>query len=311
MRQVILEASKQENYVYLNYILQLVDEAEAYREKEVNSSAMTGIADGKVSYVIDKSGEFFVTEEITPTPSENVENYMNYSVSIHDPNKYGVYLIDNDNQVITNMSNLSGSFKIYVPLQKNLEEMDLSSVQIQIIGQFVELDAIGYHVTSSSNKLVDKNKKQVFSDVLLGYVPTENASVGFSLGNFTRISKVDATNEKELPGASLTVTNKNDSSKSWTWVSGDSPHYLSLSNGEYQLCETLAPEGYMLNTTCIDFTVDGNKVTTVQMKNNPKVYVPNTSSFLSRSLYIVGGVLVLLGLGITSAILWKKKKVKH
>ena len=311
VRQVILEASKQENYVYLNYILQLVDEAEAYREKEVNSSAMTGIADGKVSYVIDKSGEFFVTEEITPTPSENVENYMNYSVSIHDPNKYGVYLIDNDNQVITNMSNLSGSFKIYVPLQKNLEEMDLSSVQIQIIGQFVKLDAIGYHVTSSSNKLVDKNKKQVFSDVLLGYVPTENASVGFSLGNFTRISKVDATNEKELPGASLTVTNKNDSSKSWTWVSGDSPHYLSLSNGEYQLCETLAPEGYMLNTTCIDFTVDGNKVTTVQMKNNPKVYVPNTSSFLSRSLYIVGGVLVLLGLGITSAILWKKKKVKH
>lgn len=311
IRKVIADAAKVDDYAYLNYILQLVDKAKVYKDKGTQKSSMTGIQNGKVSYVIDKSLEFFVTEAITPTPSGNVENYMNYSVTIDDPNNYGAYLIDNDGQVITNTKNLTGSFKIYVPLQENLEEMDLSSIKIQITGQFVVLDGSAYHVTSSFNKLVDKNKKQIYSDILLGYVPTEIAEMKFALGNFTKISKVDAANSEELPGASLSVTSKNDSSKTWTWISKSTPHYLSLPNGEYQLCEILAPEGYMLDPTCINFSVDGSRITSVQMKNDKKVFVPNTSSFFSKILYIVGAGFVVVGIGVTSVILWKKRKIKH
>ena len=83
------------------------------------------------------------------------------------------------------------------------------------------------------------------------------------------ISKVDITTNKELPGAELTLTNK-DGKEIERWVSTDKPHYIEkLPAGEYTLTEITAPDGYEIAED-ISFTVlPTGEVQRVVMKDAP------------------------------------------
>ena len=84
-----------------------------------------------------------------------------------------------------------------------------------------------------------------------------------------QITKYDATGSKELPGAKLTLYDKNgDTKPEWTWVSTDKPHVIkALPAGEYTLKEELAPEGYTIANS-ITFTVtETNTVQKVSMSD--------------------------------------------
>ena len=152
-----------------------------------------------------------------------------------------------------------------------------------------------------------KDKKTRYSNIMLGYVPTEIIEADFSLRNFVKISKIDAANSKELPGATLEITNVDDSSKKYSWVSTNTPHAIYLENGKYKLCETIAPKGYTLKTECINFTVDGKKIISVTMENDTTITPPNTGMFSSKSIYIIGSFLIVIGFS-TIVIIYNKKQ---
>lgn len=82
-----------------------------------------------------------------------------------------------------------------------------------------------------------------------------------------QISKVDIATGKELPGAELTITDK-DGKEIDRWVSSDKPHYIEkLPAGEYTLTEITAPDGYDIAER-IRFTVlPTGEVQTVVMKD--------------------------------------------
>lgn len=82
-----------------------------------------------------------------------------------------------------------------------------------------------------------------------------------------QISKVDIATGKELPGAELTITDK-DGKEIDRWVSTDTPHYIEkLPAGEYTLTEITAPDGYDIAES-IRFTVlPAGEVQTVVMKD--------------------------------------------
>ena len=68
------------------------------------------------------------------------------------------------------------------------------------------------------------------------------------------ISKKDLTTMEELPGAELTLTDK-DGKEIDRWVSSDKPHYIEkLPAGTYTLTEVKAPDGYALAES-VPFTV--------------------------------------------------------
>ena len=85
------------------------------------------------------------------------------------------------------------------------------------------------------------------------------------------ISKKDATNGKELPGAHLVVKDSNGNVVD-EWVSTDEVHIIKgLETGKYSLSETIAPEGYRISTTTVEFEVKADGSTTkVEMLNEPK-----------------------------------------
>ena len=88
----------------------------------------------------------------------------------------------------------------------------------------------------------------------------------------TKFSKTDVSGE-ELPGATITILDskgnqvKKADGTDLTWVSTDKPYYVEgLADGDYVMHETVAPEGYVLRTTDIPFTVKNDKaVQTVSM----------------------------------------------
>ena len=82
-----------------------------------------------------------------------------------------------------------------------------------------------------------------------------------------QISKVDIATGKELPGAELTITDK-DGKEIDRWVSSDTPHYIEkLPAGDYTLTEITAPDGYDIAES-IRFTVlPTGEVQTVVMKD--------------------------------------------
>ena len=69
-----------------------------------------------------------------------------------------------------------------------------------------------------------------------------------------QISKVDIATGKQLPGAELTITDK-DGKEIDRWVSTDKPHYIEkLPAGDYTLTEVKAPDGYAFAES-VPFTV--------------------------------------------------------
>ena len=87
-----------------------------------------------------------------------------------------------------------------------------------------------------------------------------------------KISKVDATNQKELEGAHIQIVDKDGKSVD-EWTSGKEPHVVNnLKPGEtYTLRETVAPNGYYLKadttfTLKADGSIDTEKTTTTISK---------------------------------------------
>ncbi|MCM1207510.1 MAG: SpaA isopeptide-forming pilin-related protein [Ruminococcus sp.] len=89
------------------------------------------------------------------------------------------------------------------------------------------------------------------------------------------VSKVDATDGNELPGAELTLyrIDEDDDVLIDTWVSGNEPHVVKyLQPGRYKLYENTVPLGYRTEQDTIEFDVEDSQVVQkCDMVNHPIV----------------------------------------
>lgn len=157
-------------------------------------------------------------------------------------------------------------------------------------GYILSEEEITFKIDEKGN-LYDKDGNAISQVVM--YNQKENTPGGVS------ISKQDITNGKELPGATLVVKDY-DGNIIDTWVSTDTPHIISnLPAGIYTLTETIAPDGYILSTETITFTVkDDGSITKVIMYNSPNtkdVPVENTASFKTVTSSLVGMIVIAVG----------------
>ena len=122
------------------------------------------------------------------------------------------------------------------------------------------------------------------------------------------ISKVDATNEKEIEGAKLTLTDKETGEVIEQWTSEKEPHRIEgLEVGKiYILHEDLAPVGYEVASD-VEFTIaDTGEVQKVVMKDQPKATVVKTGDDSQTGLYLA--VMAMAGIAILVILRKSKKK---
>ena len=144
-------------------------------------------------------------------------------------------------------------------------------------------DMEGYKLTTTysveGGKVIVTNKKTASITIKNDYTKI-----------LVKISKVDATNQKELEGAYIQVIDK-DGKIVAEWTSGKEPHVVNnLKPGEtYTLRETVAPDGYTVTSDTTftlkeDGTVDQDKTkTTAKVSNKGVVLVEDNMTSVSIS----------------------------
>ncbi len=109
---------------------------------------------------------------------------------------------------------------------------------------------------------------------------TDNTIVMEDAPKYVTISKVDLVNGAELPGAKLTITDK-DGKIVDTWTSTTTPHQMLMTSfkadAEYTLTEVTAPEGYEVAESII-FKIDASG--TIYIKSADGTFTKLTTSMI-------------------------------
>lgn len=109
---------------------------------------------------------------------------------------------------------------------------------------------------------------------------TDNTIVMEDAPKYVTISKVDLVNGAELPGAKLTITDK-DGKIVDTWTSTTTPHQMLMTSfkadAEYTLTEVTAPEGYEVAESII-FKIDTSG--TIYIKSADGTFTKLTTSMI-------------------------------
>ncbi len=250
--------------------------------KTVKLSEMTKDANGKYSYTLSglEPGEYSVTESNAEVDGYNVK--VTYSVTD------GKTTVADQKTATVDITNeytkQTGSLTFTKTIKGDVTAEDLKSIEFTVkkgtdTVKTVKLsemtkDANGkysytlsglepgeYSVTESNAEVDGYNVKVTYSvtDGKTTVADQKTATVDIT-DEYTKvphdidISKVDATNGKELAGAQLTLTDA-DGKTVDSWISDGSKHTVKIPAGEYTLTEDQAPLGYF-KAESITFTVD-------------------------------------------------------
>ena len=170
-------------------------------------------------------------------------------------------------------------------------------------------------------------KGYCIADKMVINVNSDNASFTYKMIDkaelSVRISKTDITGEKEIPGATLVVKDSKGNVIA-TWVSTNEPKYIVLEPGEYSLTETIAPKGYILSKTAVEFKLDDNgsvyeknvngeyvKVDYVKMINLVKEAINITKLDSNTNEYVSGAILVIKDLEGKTIDRWTTTNESH
>lgn len=169
----------------------------------------------------------------------------------------------------------SGAVKHNIPISEF--EVDEVYVLTETTAPF------GYEVAESISFKIDAEGKVLVANAAGAYVEVnKNTVVMKDEAKYMSISKVDATNKEELPGASLTITNKDTGNVIDSWTSSTVVHKIKMADltpgVEYVLTEKTAPQGYEKAENIV-FKLD----------EAGKVYVLNNSSWVA----VTDGIVVM------------------
>ena len=252
----------------------------------------------EVSFEVTSDGKYMESNYISVMTTGS--NFLGYTLTTNSQN---VTFYDEQGKKINSGTTTSQNtkFKIRVPIE-TVKEAGKLSVNVDVSGSFSSKDAYFYHPEDSS-----------FQRALMGAMQLNpirrgvNLAIEYPMGS-VKISKVDATTGEELAGATLVVKDANGTEID-RWVSTDEPHYIDpIKEGKYTLTETIAPEGYQMQTSSIEFSVTKGLTTEVEMQNVPEIDVPDTSIDIPISIYIVGAIVFIIGVGL---IVISVKKPRH
>ena len=121
-------------------------------------------------------------------------------------------------------------------------------------------------------------------------------------------SKVDLTTEKELPGATITVTDKETGEVIDKWVSTEESHIIKylVEGKEYVMTEEIAPKGYY-KAESITFTAKhGEKITMKDKRIPEEPKTPNTGD--ESNIILWSGLSASSALLLAILMVLKKKK---
>jgi len=268
------------------------------------ADALSVSPDG-ISYHISSDGKYLESDYFSVNGSNS--GFKSYVATLKE-NQYDASLVNEEGAEVASGSTFSptSKFKVRVPLEK-LKELNKISLSLSVKGSFEHRSLYAYHHSNADYQTAlvaafDNAYQEVEKPLELN-IPTGKVE----------ISKQDVTTSKELPGATLVITDCNNKEVA-KWVSTNEPHFIealptTTDSCKYKLTETIAPEGYELSSETIEFEVkDDGSVTKVVMKNTPLTPTPDTGFNIPFIVYLAGGIILVCGIAIIYASVKPKKQ---
>lgn len=281
---------------YAKAVVSLVNAAIGYNSTHRDAPSVA-INKNNIQYSVTSDGKFLESNEIAVTSNNRSDQFMSYTVGLTN-NDCDARIIDVNGNEITTFSKDS-KFKIRIPMEKL---SGLSSIQLglSVVASFTT-DVV-YAYTPSTG--VGNEQRPIISK----YTSTStNSKIELNV-NLVEVIKTDIQSGKAVSGAVLAVVDSTGAEVS-RWTTTEQPQYLNLVAGNYTLVEISSPEGYELNQDKIPFTVtDDGTIVKVEMKNTPTTPVPNTASNIPVYLYIIGAMILVIGVGVIYATTRSNKK---
>ena len=217
-------------------IMDLVYGAKAFKANYKVREHKLAISEAKVSFT--KEADYYVSSEIAITAT-NVEKL-----------KYALTGTPAGSKIV---KGANGGVVIKIPTAAIPEGKKLTFT-MEVKGSYTDENPIYYYHSSKYQRLL-------FGKTIVQNVELKD-TITLSISNITqkynvKISKTDITQSKEIPGATLVLKDEKGNVVE-TWVSTTEVHKVVLTPGKYSLTETIAPEGYKLSKTTIEFLLDAN-----------------------------------------------------
>ena len=172
-----------------------------------------------------------------------------------------------------------------------------------------DLSPVGYKVAKDITFDVDIEGKVTVNGKKVDQVVMVDEDQTYDIA----ISKQDITNNKELPGAKLSLKDTKTNKVVETWTSASEAHVVTVVPSTYELSEVAAPNGYEIAekiTFTVErdgtITIDGKKVETVIMQDQPTKPTVDTSDHNNVVFYGFAGV---ISLGLAFMMLLTRKKI--
>ena len=253
-----------------------------------------------IKFVLSNDKKYYITNKAIGINTKG--NVGNYAVSLSGAPD-GTIVTD-ANGTAKNTFSANNGFLIKVPISSISKLSYTIGISVSATGSIYK--AYNYDFESSIYDL---------QAVTVGFAETvpvsKSANIVLNVETSVEISKVDATDSKELPGAHLVVKDSKGEVKD-EWVSSDTPHSIkNLVPGKYTLTETIAPEGYKKSSETITFEVKADGVVVKKvMKNSPNI-VEISKQDATTGKELPGATLVIKDSEGNTKDEWESSDVPH
>lgn len=263
-------------------IVKLVNDAKAYNSKQLESPTIS-INKNSIQYAVSEDGKFLESNEVVVSSNKKLDNY---SVGF-DTNNCDATIVDvngNESSIFSNGTN----FKIRIPLEK-INSLETIDMVVAVTGSYTTDTVYSYKKRDNTD-----GQKPIIAAYTDG-VATVDIAVDTKL---TKIIKTDKETGKVVSGAVLAILAE-DGNEMTRFTTSEEPYYINLTAGNYFVKEITAPEGYELSEEAVPFTVDDTKaINKVEIKNTPTTKVPDTASNIPAYLYIIGSMILVIGVAV-------------
>ena len=144
-------------------------------------------------------------------------------------------------------------------------------------------------------------------DEMSSFIFSRNA-----VGGLFKIENVDAQTGKAVSGTTIRIdkiNEKGEREKASTIVTGNSDNYAILEPGKYIATQIATNKDYERSNLVIEFEIKESQESfdIIRFSQTPIVNVPDTGKDLSKVIYIIAGVLLIIGISIFGFYKFKKE----